>query len=112
MGGALNAARKDISILQQRCDLEVANKEEMEYRLGDLQLELDQANELCNDTKQSYFDDIDTLKKELKEKLNQERKSHTNQLSMLQQCLDLAIADRQESESHVEQLLLDLKQNS
>merc|ERR1712238_334190 len=169
--GALNAARKDISILQQRCDLEVANKEEMEYRLGDLQLELDQANELCNDTKQSYFDDIDTLKKELegketqlqisaeevksmkgfqkqteeqmnylneyittiktsmedgsieyegivkeveslKEKLNQERKSHTNQLSMLQQCLDLAIADRQESESHVEQLLLDLKQNS
>jgi len=47
----------------------------------------------------------------LKEKLNQERKSHTNQLSMLQQCLDLAIADRQESESHVEQLLLDLKQN-
>merc|ERR1712238_34975 len=171
MGGALNAARKDISILQQRCDLEVANKEEMEYRLGDLQLELDQANELCNDTKQSCFDDIDTLKKELegketqlqisaeevksmkgfqkqteeqmnylneyittiktsmedgsieyegivkeveslKEKLNQERKSHTNQLSMLQQCLDLAIADRQESESHVEQLLLDLKQNS
>merc|ERR1712238_180089 len=171
MGGALNAARKDISILQQRCDLEVANKEEMEYRLGDLQLKLDQANELCNDTKQSYFDDIDTLKKELegketqlqisaeevksmkgfqkqteeqmnylneyittiktsmedgsieyegivkeveslKEKLNQERKSHTNQLSMLQQCLDLAIADRQESESHVEQLLLDLKQNS
>ena len=168
--GALNAARKDISILQQRCDLEVANKEEMEYRLGDLQLKLDQANELCNDTKQSYFDDIDTFKKELegketqlqisaeevksmkgfqkqteeqmnylneyittiktsmedgsieyegivkeveslKEKLNQERKSHTNQLSMLQQCLDLAIADRQESESHVEQLLLDLKQN-
>merc|ERR1712238_605257 len=107
MGGALNAARKDISILQQRCDLEVANKEEMEYRLGDLQLELDQANELCNDTKQSYFDDIDTLKKELegketqlqisaeevkslKENLNQERKSRTNQLSMLQQCLDLA----------------------
>ena len=48
----------------------------------------------------------------LKEIIDQERKSHASQLSMLQQCLDLAIADRQESESHVEQLLLDLKQTN